>query len=89
MRLECYCIRGGNYARNGGRVVGSTEFRGRAERIRAERERERERESLLQTSDVMMMEKEETIARLFFGFQRKRYENRRAIVGSRRSIMFL
>lgn len=33
----------------GGRVVGSTEFRGRAERIRAQREREREW-SLLQTS---------------------------------------
>lgn len=36
MRLECYCIRGGNYARNdeGGRVLGSTEFRGPVERIR-------------------------------------------------------
>lgn len=39
MRLECYCIRGGNYARNdegGGRLLGSTEFRGPVERIRAQ-----------------------------------------------------
>lgn len=52
----------------GGRVVGSTEFRERAERIRA-RERERERESLLQTSgrrDVMMMERRKRRSRDFF-----------------------
>lgn len=59
MRLECYCTRGGNYARNGGRrrKGGGLDRVSRAGRANSS---ERERESLLQTSgrrDVMMMER--------------------------------
>lgn len=43
MRLECYCIRGGNYARNGGRGGGLDRV-SRAGRANSSGERERERE---------------------------------------------
>lgn len=73
----------------GGRVVGSTEFRERAERIRA-REREREGESVANKRTSRRNddgEKEETIARLFFLDSKGNDTGiRRAIVGSRRSI---
>lgn len=73
----------------GGRVVGSTEFRERAERIQA-REREREGESVANKRTSRRNddgEKEETIARLFFLDSKGNDTGiRRAIVGSRRSI---
>lgn len=87
MRLECYCTRGGNYARNGGEgwwarpsfASGPSEF-----------EREREGESVANKRTSRRNddgEKEETIARLFFLDSKGNDTGiRRAIVGSRRSI---
>lgn len=67
MRLECYCTRGGNYARNGGEGWARPSFASGPSEFK--RERERERESLLQTSgrrDVMMMERRKRRSRDFF-----------------------
>lgn len=83
MRLECYCIRGGNYARNGGRWARPSFAGGPSEFER--RERERESGVCCKRADVATMEKEETIS--FFWIRgRKRYENGG---GGGGSIMFL
>lgn len=93
MRLECYCTRGGNYARNGGRrrKGGGLDRVSRAGRANSsEREREREGESVANKRTSRRNddgEKEETIARLFFLDSKGNDTGiRRAIVGSRRSI---
>lgn len=71
MRLECYCIRGGNYARNGGEGGGLDRV-SRAGRANSSAERERESGVCCKQADVATMEKEETI--LFFWIrERKRY----------------
>lgn len=93
MRLECYCTRGGNYARNGGRrrKGGGLDRVSRAGRANSsEREREGEGESVANKRTSRRNddgEKEETIARLFFLDSKGNDTGiRRAIVGSRRSI---